>query len=180
MGDLVAAAVIFPRTEVCGVRDSKSTSDKVRRELASRIRESDAMIGVGSVSPSEIDTYGMGWARRQVFTRALDSLPVLPDEIVVDGTIFEAYKGVKHACIPKADATVPCVSAASIIAKVERDSRVLALCDSRPVLDCVFGWRKNKGYPTQQHTRALKEHGVTDFHRKSFGPCKGLNEITLS
>lgn len=171
MGDLVAAAVVLPTEGVEGVADSKKLSAKRRSVLAERVRAA-ATCAIGSVSAQEIDTHGMAWARRAVFHRALDALSVRPDKIIVDGTLFEPWHDVPYECIPRADATVPAVGAASILAKVERDARVEALCKAQPEMASRYGWAKNKGYPTPQHLNALKEHGATEFHRHSFGPCK--------
>ena len=167
MGDLVAAAVVL-RADPLAVADSKALRPAKRAAAAAAIHASDALVGVGSVSPAEIDEHGMAWARRVVFHRALDALPQRPDQIVVDGTLFEPYHDVPHQCLPRADATVPAVSAASIVAKVERDARVDALCAAHPELGARYDWAKNKGYPAPKHRNALHTHGPTSWHRTSF------------
>ena len=173
MGDLVAAAVVLGGdSELVGaLRDSKKLTPHRREVLATRIRAT-CDVGIGSVSPDEIDARGMAWARRVVFHRALDALATAPDALVVDGTIFEPYRDIPHQCVPRADATVPAVSAASIIAKTTRDARVSTLCTEHPDVAARYAWASNKGYPAPQHLGGIRTHGVTEWHRRSFGPCK--------
>ena len=175
MGDLVAAAVVLPDDDddVCkDVADSKALPARRRAALSARLLESPAVrVGVGSVTPEEIDARGMAWARRAVFHRALDALGgPPPTRLVVDGTLFEPYRDIPYTCMPKADATVAAVSAASIVAKVERDARVARLCDQHPDLARTYAWPKNKGYPTRAHLDALAAHGPSEWHRQSFRP----------
>ena len=174
MGDLVAAAVVLPEASIEGLADSKKLTAKRRTRLAATLRASGARIGVGTVKAQEIDQFGMGWARRAVLHRALDALDEPPRDIIVDGDphFFQPYHGIPATCFPRADATEPCVSAASIIAKTERDARIDALSIAQPDLAERYGWKTNKGYPTRAHVEALRAHGATEHHRRSFGPCK--------
>lgn len=176
-GDLVAVACILPtEPQIEGLTDSKKLTDTRRRKLYETIT-THCTYGLGVVTNVEIDERGLAWARRAVFHRALDKLMErlgrLPDSIVVDGTLFEPWRGVPYECLPKADLTVPCVSAASIVAKVTRDDSILALCDAHPELDPQYGLRANKGYLAPKHLTGLKLHGFTPWHRRSYN-VRGL------
>lgn len=171
-GDLVAGACVLPEDHgIHGLADSKKLTEARRTALFEQIT-ARCPYGVGVVTSAEIDSRGLAWARRVVFHRALDDLErrsgVVPDEIVVDGTLFESWRGVPHRCEPKADATVPCVSAASVVAKVRRDASVLAMCDADPQLDERYGLRSNKGYLSKRHLEGLRTHGLTPWHRHSY------------
>lgn len=149
------------------VRDSKTLSAKRRTELAQRIRQ-DCAFGIGSVAPAEIDALGMGEARRLVFERALDDFArrrpdVQVAHVLVDGTIFRVWRDVPFTLEPRADAKYDQVSAASILAKTERDARVCCLEGYD-----AYGWKRNKGYPTSDHRAAIRAHGPTIHHRRSF------------
>ncbi len=173
MGIMVAGAVILPNDFDCEILcDSKKISEKKRKFAYNKIISS-AKYGIGVVTHQEIDDIGMAKCRRLVFHRALDSLNCNNiDKIIVDGTLFDSYKNIPHECIPKADATIKCVSAASIIAKHYRDTEILKLCDEYPELAQKYDWKKNKGYPSPNHLNALKTHKTSIFHRKSYAPCK--------
>ena len=174
MGDLVASAVILGE----GVDGSRLMDSKRMRRHAARVEARDHIretcrVGLGRVSHAEIDQLGMARCRRLVFHRALDDMVAhhpgpLPDLIVVDGTLFEPWRGVAYECVVKADATVPAVSAASIVAKCARDESVLALCQEHPEWAERYGWRSNMGYPSAQHRGAILEHGRVAPHRQSF------------
>lgn len=174
MGIMVAGAVVLPpEFDVTPLNDSKKMSEKRREEMAKIIREK-AYVGVGVITNTEIDTLGMAKCRRLVFHRALDELAKTSrfDRIIVDGTLFEDYHSIPHECIPKADATVPAVSAASIIAKTFRDDHVMQLCARHPESATLFGWKSNKGYPSATHLQAVRTHGVIpSLYRMSYAPC---------
>ena len=170
-GSLWASAVYLP-ADIPGVGDSKTLTAPKRARLRDRILET-ASYGLGEVTAHEIDTYGLGEARRLVFERALDDLMVRfpdtqPSKLLVDGTLFRPWRNVPHECIPKADALYACVSAASILAKTTRDAQVEALCDAHPDLDASYGLRKNKGYLAAVHIQGLQQHGYSEHHRRSY------------
>lgn len=172
-GSLWAAAVHLP-TPVPGLADSKRLST-TRREALRATVVATARYGLGEVTHTEIDSFGLGEARRLVFERALDDLVArgppdapLPARLVVDGTLFREWRGVPFECVPKADATVPCVSAASVLAKTTRDAQVLALCDADPTLHDRYDLRSNKGYLSARHIEGLRTHGPSSFHRRSY------------
>lgn len=175
-GSLYAAAVSLPAehrpAELC-LADSKALSRKRRdRAYEALCTAPGVIIGVGAVQAEEIDREGLGWARRVVFHRALDQYATragrLPDEIIVDGTLFADWRGVAYRCVPRADSSVPCVSAASIVAKVSRDAWVDHLLLEHPQWDAMYGLSANKGYPTTRHKEGIRAHGLTPFHRSSF------------
>jgi ribonuclease HII len=169
-GSLWAAAVA-DHPALQHVKDSKSVTPKRREGMRDTILATTAY-GMGEVTHAEIDEYGLGEARRLVFERALDDYVArghpTPSQLIVDGTIFAPWRGVPYECRPKADATVPCVSAASILAKTTRDAQVLAMCDADPTLDAKYALRSNKGYLSAAHTAGLRMHGYSDYHRRSY------------
>lgn len=186
MGNMVAGAVILPPDyDTKNLKDSKKMSEKKRTQQFEVITQDPSiMFGIGIVTAEEIDTLGLGKCRRLVFHRALDQLyekyGILKiDQIIVDGNLFEDYHNpnnemVNHICVPKADDIYPCVSAASILAKHTRDQQVYQLCEQEPQLAAMYKWLQNKGYPTKDHMSAIQEHGVTPYHRRSYGPCKNI------
>lgn len=175
-GELVASAVVLPDNPIEGLADSKKLTPKKRAALYQQITnpESGCKVGVGRVSNTEIDAQGLARARRVVFHRALDDLcenGISPSEIskiIVDGTIFEPWQGVNYECVVRADDKIPCVSAASIVAKVSRDTAILQMCDEFPHLKAHYKIDSNKGYLTKDHMEGIREHGLTDWHRKSY------------
>lgn len=172
-GSLWAACVHIP-DGVCIPRltDSKKMSEKRRAEARLAIL-SECSFGLGEVTQAEIDARGLGEARRLVFERALQDFesrePLLNiTSITVDGDLFRPYKDIHYECIRGADATIPCVSAASVLAKTSRDSQVLALCDAEPALHDRYKIRSNKGYLSKAHVEGLKLYGWSAHHRRSY------------
>ena len=185
-GPLVAGAVILPfedcenykHLDTLKLCDSKKLTEKKRNTMYTQIVKT-CRYGIGMVDNDEIDRIGLGRARRIVFHRALDDMFSKMNEFsdctfrcIIDGTLAEQYKNIPHECIPKADDTFPCVSAASILAKCVRDDWVYKLCESEPELTSRYDWVHNKGYPTPKHLKGIREYGITSYHRKSFGPCR--------
>ena len=151
-----------------GLADSKRISERKRDILAQAIR-SRCYYGIGVVDSEEINSIGLGEARRVVFHRALDNLCLsiggCPAMILVDGNLFRSYRNLTHACIPKADAIYPCVEAASVLAKSHRDSRLRDWCAENERMGKIYDLEKNKGYITASHKAAIKLHGYTKWHR---------------
>lgn len=181
-GSLWAAAVHLP-TPIDGLRDSKRLSERKREGLRKTIL-CDAWYGLGEVTHTEIDVWGLGEARRVVFERALDDLlqrdyPMSPSHVIVDGTLFRPWRDVSYECVPKADDIHPCVSAASILAKTQRDRQVLEWCDDCPDLHTHYGIRSNKGYLSSVHMAGLVKHGWSPYHRRSYR-IKGFSDGTTT
>ena len=168
-GSLWAAAVALRSAPPAGLTDSKKLTPARREKLREAILASDALCAWGEVTSYEIDEHGLGEARRLVFERALETWSVahdrMPDRIVVDGTLYRPWRDVPYECMPKADLHVPCVSAASILAKTRRDAQVDA-CDDE--LDARYALRSNKGYLSARHIEGIRTYGYGPEHRLSY------------
>ncbi len=161
-GPLVAAGVILnPKSKILGskLKDSKKLSPKNRQKLYKKIKYSGAIIAVEEISVNLINKYGIGWANKEVFKRLARKIPA--DKCIADGNL---KLGKKIKSIIKADGKIPEVMAASIIAKVWRDRQMTQLHNEYP----DYGWQSNKGYGTKYHIAALREHGMTKYHRRLF------------
>jgi ribonuclease HII len=168
-GPVVAAAVILPRRgRPKGLDDSKQLSAEAREELAVKIREV-GIIGLGVASVEEIDTLNILHAAHLAMRRAFDQLAMLqaPVAAIVDGNMAPELP-CPVECVVDGDVIVPVVSAASIIAKVERDRMMNALCAQYP----GYAFSKHKGYATPEHQEALKRLGPCAIHRRSFKPVQ--------
>jgi ribonuclease HII len=138
-----------------------------------------ARYGMGEVTNKEIDRLGLGEARRLVFERALDDFAskygVIPDHIIVDGTLYRPWREVPYTLEPRADDNYACVSAASVLAKTTRDRQVVELCDGPGGAEYApYGIRRNKGYLSKQHIDAIGALGRTSMHRHSYN-IRSLN-----
>lgn len=162
-GPVVAAAVVFPKNvKVPDVKDSKRLSPAAREELFEEITK-NAHTGIGEASPEEIDELNILQASLLAMKRAVDSLPLSPDMILVDG-LYPLNGTVPSRAIVKGDARVKVISAASIIAKVTRDRQMIAYEKEFP----GYEFARHKGYPTREHKLALKKLGPTSIHRQTF------------
>jgi ribonuclease HII len=162
----VAAAVILPRKgRPKGLADSKQLSAEAREQLALAIRRC-AAVGVGAASPLEIDQLNILQATYLAMRRALAALPLAPSAALIDGNAAPDDLICPVETIVDGDAHVACISAASIIAKVERDRLMTELCLQYP----GYAFSKHKGYGTPEHQDALKRLGPCAIHRKSFKP----------
>lgn len=165
-GPLVACAAIL-KTEIVGLTDSKLLSGK-QRQYYFDLLASQSLYGLGWVFPVELDDIGLTEAVRRAMRRAYDALAIDTQEIIIDGNInYLSELRNSHAVI-KADLLHPAVSAASIIAKVTRDTYMREQSIHYP----AYGFEKHVGYGTKQHVAALQTLGITSMHRKSFKPIR--------
>ena len=166
-GPVVAAAVILPRKgRPKGLDDSKQLSAEAREELALKIR-AVGIVAVGVASVEEIDALNILRASHLAMRRAFEALPERPVAAIVDGNMAPDLP-CPVECVIDGDVIVPIVSAASIVAKVERDRLMVELCAQYP----GYAFSKHKGYSTPEHQDALKRLGPCAIHRKSFRPVQ--------
>lgn len=164
-GSVYAAAVIFPENyQNEELNDSKQLTDKRRKQLREIIERDAVAWAVGIVTPEEIDKINILNASILAMHRALDQLKVRPEAVIVDGNRFKPYQKLPHTTIVKGDGKYLSIAAASILAKTYRDDYMDALAEEYPQYD----WLSNKGYPTKKHREAIRQYGMTPYHRKSF------------
>lgn len=171
VGNVVAAAVILdPSVKIEGLTDSKKLSEKKREALFPIIMEKALAIGIGEVSPAEIDEINILWASMLAMERAVANLKIEPNMVLVDGNRIPKNLGIPAISVVKGDARVEEISAASIVAKVIRDRQLIELDQKYP----QYGFASHKGYPTAAHLEAINKYGLLPEYRKSFGPVKKL------
>ena len=164
-GSVYAAAVILPddyQNEL--LNDSKQLTEKKRYQLREIIERDAVAWAVGIVTPEEIDKINILNASILAMHRALDQLKVRPEAVIVDGNRFKKYKDLPHTTIVKGDGKYLSIAAASILAKTYRDDYMNKLAEEYPQYD----WLSNKGYPTKKHREAIRQFGITPYHRKSY------------
>jgi len=175
-GDVVAAAVILsPTRHIPGLRDSKKLTPGRREELAGLIKERALCWSLARASVAEIDEINILQASLLAMHRAVQGLDPQPGYVLVDGNRLPKWPYASEPVI-KGDDRVPAIAAASILAKVQRDSELVSLEQQYP----GYGFARHKGYPTAAHLQALRELGVTPVHRRSFAPVKNLLARALS
>ncbi len=163
-GPVVAAGVILPKDiKLEGVRDSKTLSEPNRRELARLIRKKALFWTVQEGSIETIDKLNILWASIDTMRRCTETQDALPDYLLVDGNRYTSSL-IPNTCIVKGDDKSLSIAAASILAKVYRDDLMAKLGEEFP----EFNWKKNVGYPTPEHKKALQKYGSTIHHRQSF------------
>lgn len=169
-GPVAAAAVILdPARPIGGLADSKVLSPARRDDLAEQIEQCALSWAVCFAEAEEIDRVNILHATLAAMSRAVSGLDYRPEMVLIDGNRIPQLPCKAHAVI-KGDARVASISAASILAKVYRDRRMLALDERFP----QYGFAQHKGYPTQLHRDALHAHGPTPEHRRSFAPVRNL------
>lgn len=164
-GSVYAAAVILPpdyRNDM--LNDSKKLTDRKRRQLREIIERDALAWAVGIVTPEEIDKINILNASILAMHRALDALKVSPEAVIVDGNRFKPYRDLPFTTIIKGDGKYLSIAAASILAKTYRDDYMNDIAEKYPQYD----WLSNKGYPTKKHREAIRNFGVTPYHRKTF------------
>ena len=162
-GPLTVCAVALPdEPHIMGLNDSKKLSASRREAVAANIAEVALAIGVAHVQPESIDALGMGVALRHAMRRAIEDTGIEPDAVLIDGNPVHVHP--RETCVVKGDATVACIAAASIVAKVTRDALMVALDAEYP----EYHFADNKGYGSAEHIAAIKAHGLSPYHRVSF------------
>ena len=170
-GEVYAAAVILnPDDPIAGLRDSKKLSPNRRSDLSVEIKHRSLAWSISFASIEEIDKLNILNATLLAMERAIAGLKILPEIALVDGNKAPSLKGIEVFTIIRGDQKEPCISAASIIAKVARDERLMALDHIYP----NWGFKRHKGYGTKIHIEAIKKYGITPLHRKSFEPIKSM------
>lgn len=166
-GPVVAAAVILdPAKRIRGLRDSKKVPPEERNTLAKAIRDTAIAWAVGAVDATEIDRINILQASRLAMKIAVESLTKSPDLVLVDARKLDIE--ISQISIIKGDARSFSIAAASIVAKVARD----AMLDEWDRVYPAYGLGRHKGYPTPAHKRALREHGPSPLHRRSYAPVR--------
>lgn len=167
-GPVYAACVILdPARPIEGLADSKALTARRRKVLADVIRERALAWAVAEATVEEIDRLNILHATMLAMQRAVTSLTVPPDEVLVDGNRCPALPMPSRAVV-RGDATVAEISAASILAKTARDAVMVSLDRQHP----EYGFSRHKGYPTPLHVAALRAFGPTVHHRRSFAPVR--------
>jgi ribonuclease HII len=164
-GPVVAAAVILPEGfEHPFLNDSKQLTKKQRNELKPFIEKNAVAFGVSFVDEKEVDKINVLQASIIGMQRSIAQLNPQPEFIIVDGNKFKPYKDIPHKTIVKGDAKFMSIAAASVLAKTYRDEFMEKIHQEFP----MYNWKQNKGYPTKQHRNAIREFGITSYHRKTF------------
>ena len=175
-GPLVVGAVVLGGANIEGLADSKQLTKKRRELLAHQIQEQASAVALGWVSAAEIDEMGLSQALRLATRRAVEQIHAPYHEIIIDGTInflSETTKGPYVTTLAKADALVPSVSAASIVAKVARDHYMAEQDEAYP----GYHFAAHAGYGTAAHRAAIEAYGVTPLHRLSFAPLQKYRQL---
>ena len=186
IGPVVAACVVLPKSfpdeTYKQIKDSKKLSEKKREFLASYIKDTCITYGIGEVSNEDIDKINILNATMKAMNRAInEAYKKHPfDYLLIDGPNFKGYVPpgededmIEYECVLQGDAKYLSIAAASIIAKDYHTKLINKLVEDNPKL-MLYDIKKNKGYGTKNHLNALKIHGLSEFHRKTFGICKSL------
>jgi ribonuclease HII len=172
-GPVFAAAVILPPTfRHPLLNDSKQVTEEDRNKLRPIIEKKAIAWAVAMVDHEEIDRINILKASFKAMHLAVDQLHTRPELLLIDGHMFTPYLGIAHQCVVGGDALYASIAAASILAKTYRDEYMVKLHEQHP----HYGWNNNKGYGTPHHRRNINEHGLSPYHRKTFGICSELAE----
>ena len=162
-GPVVAAAVVFPRgAALPPVNDSKQLTPETREHLAAQIKERALAWGICHIPPVQIDERGMAACLHAAMLQAVENTGLEPDSVLIDGVPLHIHP--KETCIVKGDAKVACIAAASIVAKVARDTM---MCEAAKLYP-DYGFEQNKGYGSAEHIAAIERIGLSPIHRRSF------------
>ncbi|MDZ7690011.1 MAG: ribonuclease HII [Balneolaceae bacterium] len=163
-GPVAAAGVILKAdSDIPGIQDSKTLDLAQRKKLAEIIKNEAFYWTVQYCSVQEIDELNILWASLKAMQKCVDNAEPAPDYLLVDGNRYGSSM-IPYTCLVKGDDRSVSIGAASILAKVHRDNLMKGLHQKYP----FYGWRTNVGYPTREHYRGLREHGITEHHRHSF------------
>ena len=175
-GPVVAAAVILkPGFKHALIRDSKKLKQVEREELFDIIKENSISYGIKAISPERIDEINILNASIEAMHYSLAMLKKKPEFILVDGNRFKPFEDIPFECVIKGDDKYLSIAAASILAKVERDRIMSSYAEKYP----QYAWQKNKGYPTAEHRDAIRRHGPTPIHRRSFRLLPDAEQLEL-
>ena len=174
-GPVFAAAVILPKDFFHPLlNDSKKVTVQNRNILRLEIEKTAIDYAVASCSNEEIDKINILNASILAMHRALEKLNVTPGHILVDGNRFKKFRNISHTCAVKGDSIYASIAAASILAKTYRDEFMFKIDNEFP----IYGWKNNKGYPTEFHKKTIEKFGLCRYHRKTFN-CGG-SQLKLS
>ena len=174
-GRVYAAAVILNpelKYDDTLIRDSKKLSRKKIWESEKYVKDIALDWSVAWSDERRIDEINVLHATQEAMHKAVDNLAVKPEYLLVDGNFFTPYKDVPCLCVIKGDATYYSIAAASILAKTARDRYIEELCSKHSYLENWYGIQSNKGYGAKKHMEGIETHGITPWHRKTFGICK--------
>ncbi|HLP96139.1 MAG TPA: ribonuclease HII [Saprospiraceae bacterium] len=175
-GPVFAAAVILPPDfHHPLLNDSKQLTEAQRMVLREVVEKESLAWRVAEVSAEEIDRINILKASFLAMHRALDGLLLRPECILVDGNRFYTYGSTRHVCVVKGDGKYTSIAAASILAKTHRDEAMARLHEAFP----QYQWLQNKGYPTEAHREAIRQHGISPWHRRSFQLLPVGEQLTL-
>lgn len=162
-GPLTVAAVALPYDDIVwGINDSKQLAPARREALAQTIEQTALSIGIAHIPPQEIDSAGMSAALRKAMAGAIEDTGLDPDCVLIDGNPVHVHE--REKCVVKGDAQVACIAAASIVAKVTRDALMVSYAKEYP----LYPLGECKGYASAEHIAAIKRHGLSPLHRRSF------------
>lgn len=164
-GPVTAAAILLPENfELELLNDSKQLSEKVREQLKPLLEEKAISFSVTHLSPLIIDEINILNASIKAMQECIVKLNPTPNYIIVDGNRFKPVNHIPYSTIIKGDAKYMSIAAASVLAKTYRDEYMNTIHEEFP----MYNWKKNKGYPTQEHREAIRKYGTTKYHRMSF------------
>lgn len=189
MGPVVASAVVWESewleknkiqfsNELEKIKDSKKLSENQRKKTAAFIKKHCKAFAIQTMEASAIDDTNILVATYNAMHKCIRCIQddadqqIHIDRLLVDGTSFKPFRSIQFECITNGDNKFISIASASILAKVYRDEYIFDICQTYPEYDRMYHWSKNKGYGTKQHIDGIKNYGITEFHRKTFGICK--------
>ena len=173
-GSVFAAAVILPPDFYHPLlNDSKQMTERQRNLLRPIIEREAVAWAVAEVTAARIDEINILKASIEGMNIAAANLKVAPQFLAIDGNHFISHNGLPYKCIVKGDGKYANIAAASVLAKTHRDEYMMRLHEEFP----NYGWNRNKGYPTKEHRLAIREYGLTPYHRLSFNHTEGQLEL---